>query len=93
MQRTQLVYNKFEVCYGGPPSPRQAWLRRVKGGENMPNIDQKKLIQAAIIVAAFGIFILSLTYVIPLLGILGAVAIIAAGIYAIYLFLTGKLKL
>lgn len=59
----------------------------------MPNIDQKKLIQAAIIVAAFGIFILSLTYVIPLLGILGAVAIIAAGIYAIYLFLTGKLKL
>lgn len=57
------------------------------------NIDQQKLIKAAVIVALFGIFILSLTYIIPLLGILGALAIIAAGIYAIYLFLTGKLKL
>ncbi len=59
----------------------------------MPPIDQNKLIKAAIIVAAFGIFILSLTYVLPLLGVLGALVIIAAGIYAIYLFLTGKLKL
>ena len=59
----------------------------------MPNIDQQKLIKAAVIVGLFGIFILSLTYVIPLLGILGAVGIIGAGIYAIYLFLTGKLKL
>ena len=46
--------------------------RASKGGEDMPNIDQKKLIQAAIIVGAFGIFILSLTYVIPLLGISGS---------------------
>lgn len=60
---------------------------------NNLNIDQKKLVQAAVIIGAFGIFILSLTYVLPLLGILGAVGIIAAGIYAIYLFLTGKLKL
>lgn len=59
----------------------------------MPNINQQQLIKAAVIVAIFGIFILSLTYVIPLLGILGAIAIIGAGIYAIYLFLTGKLKL
>lgn len=59
----------------------------------MPNINQSQLIKAAIIVAVFGVFILSLTYVVPLLGILGAVAIIGAGIYAIYLFLTGKLKL
>lgn len=59
----------------------------------MPNINQQQLIKAALIVAGFGIFILALTYVVPLLGILGAVAIIGAGIYAIYLFLTGKLKL
>lgn len=65
-----------------------------KGGEGMfQNIDQQKLIKAAIIVGLFGIFILALTYVIPLLGILGAVVIILAGIYAIYLFLTGKIKL
>lgn len=57
----------------------------------MPNQDQ--LIKAALIVAGLGIVILSLTYVVPLLGILGAGAIIVAGIYAIYLFLTGKLKI
>lgn len=57
----------------------------------MPN--QQQLIKAALIVAGFGIVILSLTYVVPLLGILGAGAIIVAGIYAIYLFLTGKLKI
>lgn len=51
------------------------------------------MIKAAIIVAIFGVFVLSLTYIIPLLGILGALAIIGAGIYAVYLFLTGKLKL
>ncbi len=69
-------------------------LRRGKeGGVEMKKIDQQQLIKAAIIVAIFGVFILSLTYVIPLLGIIGALAIIAAGIYAIYLFLTGKLKL
>jgi len=55
--------------------------------------DQKQLIKAALIVAVLGVFILSLTYIVPLLGILGAGAIIVAGIYAIYLFLTGKLKL
>ncbi len=59
----------------------------------IPNIDQTQLTKAVIIIVAFGIFILALTYVIPLLGILGAIVIIGAGIYAIYLFLTGKLKL
>ncbi|HVZ58699.1 MAG TPA: hypothetical protein VG935_03045 [Patescibacteria group bacterium] len=59
----------------------------------LPNIDQQNLIKAAIIIAVFGIFILSLTYIIPILGALGAITIIAAGVYAIYLFLTGKLKL
>lgn len=59
----------------------------------MQPIDQEKLIKAAIIVAAFGLFILSLTYILPLLGILGAIVIIIAGIYAIYLFLTGKIKI
>ncbi len=58
---------------------------------DMPN--QQQLVKAALIVAGFGIVILSLTYVVPLLGILGAGAIIVAGIYAIYLFLTGKLKI
>lgn len=53
---------------------------------------QKELVKAALIVAAFGIFVLSLTYVIPLLGILGALVIIGVGVYVIYLFLTGKLK-
>jgi|GEM_PF-2140962 len=56
-------------------------------------IDQNQLKKAAIVVVLFGIFILSLTYIIPLLGIIAALAIIGAGIYAIYLFLTGKLKL
>lgn len=59
----------------------------------IPNIDQTQLTKAVIIIVAFGIFILALTYVIPLLGILGAIVSIGAGIYAIYLFLTGKLKL
>jgi hypothetical protein len=69
-------------------------LRRgEEGGVNMKNIDQQQMIKAAIIVAIFGVFVLSLTYIIPLLGILGALAIIGAGIYAVYLFLTGKLKL
>ena len=57
------------------------------------NIEMDKLVKAAIIVALFGVFILALTYVIPLLGILGALVIILAGIYAVYLFLTGKLKI
>ena len=65
----------------------------MKGGDMFNNIDQAQLKKAAIIVAIFGIFILSLTYIIPLLGIIGALAVIGAGIYAIYLFLTGKLKL
>lgn len=65
-----------------------------KGGDEfVPPIDQQKLLKAVVILVAFGIFILSLTYVIPLLGIIGAIAIIVAGLYAIYLFLTGKLKI
>ena len=53
--------------------------------------DMRKLLTAALIVAGFGVFILALTFVIPLLGILGAILIIGFGIYAIYLFLTGRL--
>jgi len=59
----------------------------------MPPINNQQLLKAVLILVGFGIFILSLTFVLPFLGILGAIVIIAAGVYAIYLFLTGKLKL
>ena len=60
--------------------------------KNMPPIDQNKLITAAIIVALFGILILSFTYILPLLGILVALGVIIAAIAFVYFFLTGKIK-
>jgi hypothetical protein len=56
------------------------------------NIDEKKLIQAAILVAALGVVILALTYLLPIVAILVALVIIGGAIYALYLFLTGQLK-
>lgn len=58
----------------------------------MPPIDQNKLITAAIAVAFLGIVILSLTFILPVLGILVALGIIAAAVIFVYLFLTGKIK-
>jgi len=58
----------------------------------MPPIDQNKLVTAAIIVALFGVLILSFTYILPLLGILVAFGVIAAAIFFVYLFLTRKIK-
>jgi len=55
-----------------------------------PNIDPRKLVLAAVIVAFFGIFILSLQYIIPLLGLLIAFGVIVAAVYGIWRFLTGK---
>lgn len=55
-----------------------------------PNIDLKKLVIAAVIVVIFGIFILSLQFIIPILGILIAVGVIIAAIYGIWKFLTGN---
>ena len=55
-----------------------------------PNIDEKKLILAAVILAVFGIFILSLQLVIPILGVLIAIGVLIAAIYGIWKFLTGK---
>lgn len=55
-----------------------------------PNIDPRKLVLAAVIVAVFGIFILSLQYIIPLLGVLIAFGVIVAAVYGIWRFLTGK---
>lgn len=55
-------------------------------------IDQNTLIRAAIIVALFGVFILSLTYILPVLGILVALGVIVAAIAFVYLFFTGKIK-
>ena len=55
-----------------------------------PNIDPRKLVLAAVIVAFFGIFILSLQYIIPLLGVLIAFGVIVAAVYGIRRFLTGK---
>ncbi len=55
-----------------------------------PNIDPRKLVLAAVIVAFFGIFILSLQYIIPLLGVLIAFGVIVAAVYGIWRFLTGK---
>lgn len=54
----------------------------------IPDIDMKKLVLAAAIVAVFGVFILSLQFIIPLLSILIALGIIAAAIYGIWRFLT-----
>ena len=53
-----------------------------------PNIDPRKLVLAAVIVAFFGIFILSLQYIIPLLGVLIAFGVIVAAVYGIWRFLT-----
>jgi heme O synthase-like polyprenyltransferase len=54
------------------------------------NIDQKKLVLAAVVVAVFGIFILALQFIIPLAGILIAFGVIGAAIYGIWKYLTGK---
>jgi hypothetical protein len=56
-----------------------------------PNINMKQAITAVLIVIAFGLFSLGLTFVIPVLGVLVALGIIAALIYLVYLFLTGKI--
>lgn len=58
----------------------------------MPNIDQKKLLQAIIVVVGFGIFVLSLTYIIPFLGIIAVLSVVGALGYALYLLFTGKKK-
>lgn len=58
----------------------------------MPPIDQNKLITAAIAVVILGVVILSLTFILPVLGILVALAIIVAAIVFVYLFLAGKIK-
>ncbi len=58
----------------------------------MPNIDQKKLLQAIIVIVGFGIFVLSLTYIIPLLGIIAVLSVVGALGYALYLLFTGKKK-
>jgi len=55
-----------------------------------PNIDEKKLILAAVILAVFGIFILSLQLVIPILGVLIAIGVLIAAIYGIWKFLTNQ---
>ncbi|MBI5044345.1 MAG: hypothetical protein HZC02_00235 [Candidatus Levybacteria bacterium] len=55
-------------------------------------IDQKKLLQAIVVVIAFGVFALSLTYIVPLLGLIAAVSVVGAIGYALYLFFTGKKK-
>lgn len=54
------------------------------------NIDPRKLVLAAVIVAVFGIFILSLQFIIPLLGVLIALGVIVAAVYGIWRFLTGR---
>ncbi len=54
-----------------------------------PNIDPKRLVLAALIVAVFGIFIISLQFIIPLLGMLITIGIIVAAIYGIWKFLKG----
>jgi hypothetical protein len=53
------------------------------------NIDQKKLVLAAVIVAVFGIFVISLQFVIPFLGILTALGVIAAAVYGLWKYFTG----
>jgi hypothetical protein len=58
---------------------------------NLPNIDMRKAVTAVLVVIGFGLFILGLTFVIPVLGVLVALAIIAAIVYLVYLFLTGKI--
>lgn len=55
------------------------------------DIDQKRLFMAALLVFVFGIFILGLTYVIPILGILAALFIIGLLIYAVYTILRGRI--
>lgn len=55
-----------------------------------PNIDEKKLVLAAVILALFGIFILSLQFIFPILGVLIAIGVIIAAIYAIWKFLTNQ---
>jgi len=55
-----------------------------------PNIDEKKLVLAAVILALFGIFILSLQLVIPILGVLIAIGVLIAAIYGIWKFLTNQ---
>lgn len=56
----------------------------------LPNVDIRKMVLAALIVAAFGIFILSLQFVIPILGILIAIGVIVAAVYGIWRFLSGR---
>jgi hypothetical protein len=48
-----------------------------------PNLDQKKLATAVLIVVAFLIFVLSLSFIVPILGVVAAVAIIGFAVYGI----------
>ncbi len=54
------------------------------------NIDQKRLVLAAVIVGAFGIFILALQFIIPVISILVALGIIAAAAFGLKKYFTGK---
>jgi len=56
-------------------------------------IDPNKLFKAAALVILLGVILLSLTYILPVLGVLVALAIVAAAIYLVYLVLTGKIKI
>lgn len=57
----------------------------------MPQIDLNKVFKAGLVVIIGGLFILGLTYIIPVLAPLIAIFIAAIIIYFAYLYFTGKL--
>jgi hypothetical protein len=56
-------------------------------------VDFNKLLTAALIVIIFGLFILSLTYIIPILAGIIALGLVILLVYVVYLFLTGKIQI
>jgi hypothetical protein len=52
--------------------------------------DKRRLVLAAVFVGALGVVVLALPVVIPLLGFLTALGVIAAAIYGVYKYISGK---